>query len=101
MTAYEMRISDWRSDVCPSDLPAAGVTLDVRVADGGQESDPDVHDRVAVRPELLRAPVVGLRRVVVVGRVAGDVLDDTVPRDSGRLAQFGRGSSRERVCRYV
>src|SRR3546814_7722301 len=24
-TAYEMRISDWSSDVCSSDLPSAGV----------------------------------------------------------------------------
>src|SRR3546814_7883471 len=27
-TAYEMRISDWSSDVCSSDLPGMGVTLD-------------------------------------------------------------------------
>src|SRR3546814_5677154 len=26
-TAYEMRISDWSSDVCSSDLLAAGVTV--------------------------------------------------------------------------
>src|SRR3546814_1321716 len=31
-TAYEMRISDWSSDVCSSDLPPAG---DAAEADGG------------------------------------------------------------------
>src|SRR3546814_3947961 len=36
-TAYEMRISDWSSDVCSSDLalvPGKGLT-EVRLADGG------------------------------------------------------------------
>src|SRR3546814_17100070 len=27
-TAYEMRISDWSSDVCSSDLPVSGFTID-------------------------------------------------------------------------
>src|SRR3546814_8764359 len=27
-TAYEMRISDWSSDVCSSDLPPVGICLD-------------------------------------------------------------------------
>src|SRR3546814_2190809 len=35
-TAYEMRISDWSSDVCSSDLPRARAPgLDVRSAGGG------------------------------------------------------------------
>src|SRR3546814_11728432 len=33
-TAYEMRISDWSSDVCSSDLPAQDLLL---VAIGGQQ----------------------------------------------------------------
>src|SRR3546814_1376133 len=38
-TAYEMRISDWSSDVCSSDLPTAADALCAR-ADGGRgESD--------------------------------------------------------------
>src|SRR3546814_9246566 len=31
-TAYEMRIRDWSSDVCSSDLRAAGTTFPVRIA---------------------------------------------------------------------
>src|SRR3546814_9738360 len=47
-TAYEMRISDWSSDVCSSDLPLAeavdgdGLSLAEMVADGH-----DVHAAVA------------------------------------------------------
>src|SRR3546814_6879041 len=33
-TAYEMRISDWSSDVCSSDLGIAGRALIVEVVDG-------------------------------------------------------------------
>src|SRR3546814_8594424 len=52
-TAYEMRISDWSSDVCSSDLPgAAGIVHAILVRDGqrvraGQplvELDPTVSD---------------------------------------------------------
>src|SRR3546814_10476035 len=31
-TAYEMRISDWSSDVCSSDLVLSGVTQDMLIA---------------------------------------------------------------------
>src|SRR3546814_4656430 len=48
-TAYEMRISDWSSDVCSSDLPAA------RVGEGQTPTvapglDPGVHGAAARRP---------------------------------------------------
>src|SRR3546814_5855654 len=43
-TAYEMRISDWSSDVCSSDLavPAVGVVEDVVHAGRGPEDTGDV-----------------------------------------------------------
>src|SRR3546814_1983617 len=40
-TAYEMRISDWSSDVCSSDLPAPPCSTpgrDERLSRGGQRS---------------------------------------------------------------
>src|SRR3546814_3727046 len=52
-TAYEMRISDWSSDVCSSDLPAEpqveGVAEDARVREDarderGEQSDADQPD---------------------------------------------------------
>src|SRR3546814_6316539 len=92
-TAYEMRISDWSSDVCSSDLmPAA-------FAEGGKHL---VHrDLEAVRASPAK-------------RFEGSVADDPVePRAETRIPaervdlsdhapeQIGRASCRERVCPYV
>src|SRR3546814_7137287 len=76
-TAYEMRISDWSSDVCSSDLCMQHVGTAVGPARlalefGRDERDDEIEDRE-----------------VVGGRVA-----------SG-LRQIGRASCRERVCQYV
>src|SRR3546814_2196284 len=35
-TAYEMRISDWSSDVCSSDLEAASIETEIRFEQGVQ-----------------------------------------------------------------
>src|SRR3546814_12083493 len=40
-TAYEMRISDWSSDVCSSDLQAASGSDEVRFSDNGIALGPD------------------------------------------------------------
>src|SRR3546814_6244441 len=56
-TAYEMRISDWSSDVCSSDLvpegryPAKGVAVDRHPADGG-ERQVSGHQQLAGRRRL-------------------------------------------------
>src|SRR3546814_6877950 len=84
-TAYEMRISDWSSDVCSSDLAAA----DRRSADA---------DSLArcrrLLPDLLRHGCLArhqrdLRRLRAVAR----------PRRQPE--QIGSASCRERVCKYV
>src|SRR3546814_7098757 len=89
-TAYEMRISDWSSDVCSSDLGSADAkdtpsSTTVSWLDGS---------------ELLLASLRILccrNRGVLPGR----------PRASHNLAllalggQIGRASGRERVCQYV
>src|SRR3546814_7071707 len=83
-TAYEMRISDWSSDVCSSDLSTVSratankymLQHDHRV--GCVEG---LHGRRAacLKAEVLRQPV------------AGGVGHE----------QIGRASCRERVCQYV
>src|SRR3546814_5827133 len=76
-TAYEMRISDWSSDVCSSDLqggPCARQHAFARRSSG--------------RPRARNA----------------DGSDGRQDRDQlqGRFArQIGRASCRERVCQYV
>src|SRR3546814_1215634 len=78
-TAYEMRISDWSSDVCSSDLPeapAAGPAWIV-IADGA-----------VVRAEPRRDATVV----------------DRLPRSTEVFElqrEIGRASCRERVCQYV
>src|SRR3546814_9291729 len=87
-TAYEMRISDWSSDVCSSDL---------HLADMGQE--------LVAQPFTFRRTF----------HQAGDIDEGEVRRDDFRRPayfgdpeqarvrhrQSGRASCRERVCQYV
>src|SRR3546814_5047568 len=86
--AYEMRISDWSSDVCSSYL------LDACVVHGqGLDRGAAVHlhgvvirsDRVAVQLDILDPQILaGLR----IGQ-------------GKRIEQIGRASCRERVCTHV
>src|SRR3546814_9990714 len=79
-TAYEMRISDWSSDVCSSDLRA--VVLDF----------PDFWAMLARRGS-----------VVLVGAALTFLVYLTMrPFAQASLARkIGRASCRERVCQYV
>src|SRR3546814_20837926 len=102
-TAYEMRISDWSSDVCSSDL------LQCRAAAAGHMDDAVravALDGVGDRDDLAGcqqqpAAVAGLA-------AAGGVEDGTVGLEAAlvdggdhRVAEIGRAACRERVCRYV
>src|SRR3546814_10451190 len=74
-TAYEMRISDWSSDVCSSDLA-----------------------RPLARPERRARP-----RLAAAGQPTALVADAAREREAHRApqAEIGRASCRERVCPYV
>src|SRR3546814_1574735 len=92
-TAYEMRISDWSSDVCSSDLVAAVLAL---AANAG-------HDFL-IGQELARAAGKHHLRCVLlaceIDELAGDVAAARLARGDGQR-QIGRASCRERVCQYV
>src|SRR3546814_4014600 len=81
-TAYEMRISDWSSDVCSSDLRSPGVFFE--------------HDRGKTHSSgklLFSARVIPYR---------GSWLDfEFDPKDVLFFREIGRASCRERVCQYV
>src|SRR3546814_4430083 len=83
-TAYEMRISDWSSDVCSSDLAALVNTL-------------SAGDRVLMYETGWFAT---LWRELA-GKLGLDA--DFVSGDwrHGADAEIGRASCRERVCQYV
>src|SRR3546814_16583601 len=81
-TAYEMRISDWSSDVCSSDLQRGDIHPQIvedqdrrqrKCTDRDQQPDDTERGRE-------RAGVVAVR---------------------SRAMQIGRASCRERVCQYV
>src|SRR3546814_14854070 len=90
-----MRISDWSSDVCSSDLRAdvpTHVDRDRRVGEaGGQPGDP-----VGVLDQCLIDREPGTRHV---GREHVEALE--LERDVAGAAEIGRASCRERVCQYV
>src|SRR3546814_12180298 len=88
-TAYEMRISDWSSDVCSSDLTeaagdAGGWTLGVFV--------------------LVRNADAAAKTVTVEGMAPLSVPaagEGVIPVPLKHFGEIGRASCRERVCQYV
>src|SRR3546814_7241269 len=85
-TAYEMRISDWSSGVCSSDLlmtaPAITIGPDATLGEAA---------RLMHRHAVKRLPVVDPADGTILGIVSRTDL----------LKEIGRASCRERVCRYV
>src|SRR3546814_2578250 len=92
-TAYEMRISDWSSDVCSSDLTVVPARwrwlLRARASDAGcNQLQPDI------RPNLVSID----QNIGESERVEHP--EEYLQRFAQR-GQIGRASCRERVCQYV
>src|SRR3546814_9095564 len=91
-TAYEMRISDWSSDVCSSDLfldPAQGEALGLqRLHDGAEQ---------AVVAQAVEADA----GEELEGQAIGPELGHARPLHGADQDPIGRASCRERVCQYV
>src|SRR3546814_3089315 len=85
-TAYEMRISDWSSDVCSSDLDA-----EIHLLEQGGLGRPvgEAVQGAAGGGGMLPRPRHGVGK----GIVALQALDG--------LLEIGRASCRESVCQYV
>src|SRR3546814_1257008 len=103
-TAYELRISDWSSDVCSSDLvrlvarrlDVAGPDIDLK---GG-----NAEGRALRRPDFRRK--IGEGRKVVSGQRGrqGELATrhlHAVAAVARKTHQLGRASCRERVCPYL
>src|SRR3546814_984845 len=93
-TAYEMRISDWSSDVCSSDLIDDGVRW--RMA-------PHTH-RPTWRSMLSPLPNLAYRCAAPALRTRLEAALAEEPWDLvvfDCLSEIGRASCRERVCQYV
>src|SRR3546814_5257460 len=88
-TAYEMRISDWSSDVCSSDLPAtAGIAA--------------IQDNLFDPPFLL-PPLLGERQRILefLENDLDNALQFALLLRGEMVQEIGRASCRERVCQYV
>src|SRR3546814_18060474 len=112
-TAYEVRISDWSSDVCSSDLQQAVL----EPADDGEiEADQEIEDlaphRMVGRRRRTRHEGTLVRLEDIAGCGGGRISHGGaaarrashkgrrgLPRR--RRAQIGRASCRERVCQEV
>src|SRR3546814_3679450 len=79
-TAYEMRISDWSSDVCSSDLMASPTISPVRPPIPASTSS-----KISVGTPSRRARI---------------VLSASITR-ANSPPEIGRASCRERVCQYL
>src|SRR3546814_19790209 len=85
-----MRISDWSSDVCSSDLlPGIGAGQEAAVADGAPGAQGTAEDKAAeATPTADDSTAIEAEKGEVTAAVNGE-------------NQIGRASCRERVCQYV
>src|SRR3546814_10895525 len=83
-TAYEMRISDWSSDVCSSDL----VDNQQRAGHKQAANDGD-------------GAVIALQRLMKYGRRHENSKQALIQSDQAVEKEIGRASWRERGCQYV
>src|SRR3546814_4773339 len=84
-TAYEMRISDWSSDVCSSDLTQRKLVAQARLQTARRAGGEPAFE--------LREPETGKGLGLLPEPAEGDVFYD--------IEEIGRASCRERVCQYV
>src|SRR3546814_7328374 len=91
-TAYELRISDWSSDVCSSDLIAANDGDNAYCTD---ESSTGITLTATITTPDLVATGLGVNYQWFIS-------DDATGTDRQPVSgEIGRASCRERVCKYV
>src|SRR3546814_19064250 len=101
-----MRISDWSSDVCSSDL--GGCTSGYRLMMSAM--DPPLHERVyeGLKEDYLAGHFVPGKKIDIQDLATRHRSSKNPVREAafimvgeGLLVQIGRASCRERVCQYV
>src|SRR3546814_7070433 len=90
-TAYEMRISDWSSDVCSSDLQVHAKHPDMVLLHGGSPKG----------AELIAAKWADNRKVPQIAFKPDWTKHAKAAPFKRNDAKIGRASCRERVCKYV
>src|SRR3546814_7350136 len=92
-TAYEMRISDWSSDVCSSDLDYFLQVI--------REVSDDDNGRCTGVAELVLHFARRIERIRVYSNQTGPEGTKECDGKLQGIGQIGRASCRERVCQYV
>src|SRR3546814_8334207 len=94
-TAYEMRISDWSSDVCSSDLQAIGaLSAAIKLARAGLREPGK-----PIGCYLFSGPT-GVGKTEAARQLALSLGIELTRFDMSEY-KLGRASCRERVCQYV
>src|SRR3546814_12966154 len=102
-----MRISDWSSDVCSSDLSFVGYAVEKRVAKdpsrfgkGAIEgiASPESANNAAAQTAFIPTLTLGIPGSSVMAVMMGALLIHGIAPGP---QQIGRASCRERVCQYV
>src|SRR3546814_13543037 len=103
-TAYEMRISDWSSDVCSSDLKAWSDEEDERIEKRRAEQNAFLRGgHIDPAKEEAAALIEERDGIQPRGHAARVMADNLKParRRKNVGDQIGRASCRERACPYV
>src|SRR3546814_7416998 len=94
-TAYEMRISDWSSDVCSSDLFAGVPPISNTLPGFTSKAWFGMFGPAGMSPERVKQ----LNAAVVEGAKHSTFID--LMTHGGGEVEIGRASCRESVCQYV
>src|SRR3546814_7885070 len=95
-TAYEMRISDWSSDVCSSDLSFAHQLA------GNEILHHRLLEQLGRQQALREQEVMEALRIELVAECQfGGSTDSHQGLITDEIRKIGRASCRERVCQYV
>src|SRR3546814_2822573 len=95
-TAYEMRISDWSSDVCSSDLGHRLGTMEIESA---LVANPLVAEAAVVgKPHEIKGEAVVA--FVVLKNAVTETEAEQIAEELRDWVEIGRASCRERVCQY-
>src|SRR3546814_5842106 len=100
-----MRISDWSSDVCSSDLAETVFSAKHDLTKGGRALALETLDAHSAIPERMFCGIAEFDRALGGGFVAGSATliggDPGIGKSTLLLQENGRASGRERGCQYV
>src|SRR3546814_7430479 len=95
-TAYEMRISDWSSDVCSSDLVQA-IAISRFSGEENRKMKTFYLAGFVAAASMLAVPALAVQQ----DKNGQPVKEKKVCRSQQATGKIGRASCRERVCKYV